>query len=297
MNQYTNSQITSTLNYGGNMFKNTTLSLLLPLFTIYSYAQQGGILQYRLEKGKSYKYATEQEVKVSQEMMGRENVSDVVSTSTIILEPQDVAENGDITCFASFGEMVVKVHSTMMDTTLDMTNMVGKKNKLVVTKFGKTISVTPIDSFPPLRMMGGFGDPAMAFRRLLVELPDKALAVGDTWTRTGPDTVSTMGGRIIITPTTEYKVVTTENKLGYNCLKITFSGKYSLEGKGSQMGAEFFITGEGKSEGTFFFTPQEGLMIALESSSDQESTVAVTGQMNMTIPQTQTIKSKVSLVQ
>lgn len=278
------------------MFRRIIFSSLFLLFAIYGYAQPGNAVQYRLEKGKTYKYATEQNMKMSQEMMGRENVTDVFSTSTIIVEPQEIAENGDVTCFASFGAIVVKVHSTMMDTTIATDNFVGKRMKLVVTKYGKTINATPIDSFPQSRMMGA-GEATARLKRLFFELPAKGVSVGDTWTRTDADTVEQMGGRILVTSTIEYKATGTENVSGRNCLKVTSTGKYSLEGKGTQMGTEYFVSGQGKTEGAFFFAPEEGLMIAAESTNDQESTIAVTGQQNMTIPQTQNIKSKVTLVQ
>jgi hypothetical protein len=57
-----------------------------------------------------------------------------------------------------------------------------------------------------------------------------------------------------------------------------------------------FIEGSGKSNGTLFFDPTDGLPVAEESTLDLELTIAVTGQQNMTIPQTQSMKTTMVLL-
>jgi hypothetical protein len=274
------------------------ISLMLVVFTFYCFAQEGGILQYNLVKGKTYKYAIESIMKSSQEMMGRENVSDIVTTAKVVLEPQEIDENGNMVIHGYFAENVTKIHSTMIDTTLDTKEMLGKKVKIVMTKLGKAVNVTAIDSFPKLRLMGaGLGDPTSTFKRLLLQLPGKELKTEDNgWTRTSTDTMASGPGQIFVTDSSQYKVLGKELKSGFECLKVGSTGKYSIEGKGSQMGADFVITGDGKREATFLFAPKEGLMVAVESNDDSETTIAVTGQMSMTIPQTTTNKTKVVLV-
>ena len=87
-----------------------------------------------------------------------------------------------------------------------------------------------------------------------------------------------------------------ETKSGYDCLKIDVKGTITLEGDGSMQGMKFFIEGDGDVQSTLYFAPKEGLLVAAETQTDIEMTAAITGQMNMTIPITQSQKSSITLV-
>ncbi len=130
----------------------------------------------------------------------------------------------------------------------------------------------------------------------LIELPEKEVKAGDAWTTSNIDTITQGGGKIIVTPNNTYTVAGEVDTLGYKCVRISYQGNATIKGEGTQMGMNFFIEGEGPTTGTAYFAPKEGLLVALVTNSDLEMTVALTGQMNMTIPQYNATKLSMVLV-
>ncbi|NTW91287.1 MAG: hypothetical protein HGA35_05100 [Erysipelotrichaceae bacterium] len=63
----------------------------------------------------------------------------------------------------------------------------------------------------------------------------------------------------------------------------------------NQMGMEFFMEGNGETSGTLWFDQNRGIIIAKEGSSEQDMTMALTGQMQMTIPITTSSTSRAVL--
>ena len=102
----------------------------------------------------------------------------------------------------------------------------------------------------------------------------------------------------MVTKTTrKYTLAGEEEKNGHKCRKISFSGTIEIGGKMTQMGMEFFMEGSGETTGFIWIDKESCIMIAKESSTDQDMTMALTGQMQMTIPITTTTNSKFTLVE
>lgn len=274
-----------------------TLFALLILAVLGIVIAAEGLLQYKMEPGKSYTYVTTQAGRTTQEMMGQEMVTDTKTNAKIVLDVKAVADNGDLTCEAYYAELKVEVHSARMDTVLEMTDILNKKVQVVMSKLGEPLNVTVLDSFPRNLMMRGMGDPKMNFRRVVGSLPDQPIQIGGSWQDVKPDTSEAMGGKIIIIPNADYKVVAEQDTLGFKCLKITFTNDFAITGNGNMMGNEIFMEGEGKSEGYILFAPKEGLMIASHNKQDQDMTIAVSGSMSMTIPQNTFMKTNLVLAQ
>ena len=127
-------------------------------------------------------------------------------------------------------------------------------------------------------------------------LPEKPVTLGEKWHITTTDSVDMMGGKMVTTGEIDYTLAGKEQRLGHECLKIAFTGKTVVAGKGKMMGMEIFTEGTGKLTGTFFFDCSRGLSVAEEGASDSEMTAAITGQQNMTIPISQSVKSTRTLV-
>ncbi len=255
-------------------------------------------LVYKPQLGKGMIYATESQQKTTQEMAGQEIVSEGSSQSKIELMPQSLSPNDNFICIARYLDKSTKLKNRLMDTTLVESDQCNKRVEIEFDKLGKVLQVTLLDSFPqPAGMMRmGAIDPKLAFKRLLRELPDRPVDLGDTWTKVTIDSISVMGMKLNVTTDPKFTLVGEEEMLGYKCLKVTYTGNVSVEGKGSQMGNEFFFEGSGKAEGTFYFAPEEGLLVSEEVITDQEMTIAISGQVNMTIPQTTSTHSKTVLV-
>jgi len=253
---------------------------------------------YRLEKGKTCKYAYQSETRTNQEMMGRPVVSSTKSDIVIVLEPVGTAENGDLSCNAWFDRMVIRVSSSRLDSTFNLAAYANKRARLVLAPYGKVKSVVPVDSMPPpdpmLQMLGI--DARGLFRRVLVTLPQAELGENETWVNSVPDTSQMSNMEVITTPKVEYRISGRETVSGFDCVKVGYTGPVRTAGKGSRMGADFTFEGEGTLEGTLYYAGQNGLLISGENRSEQQSSIVITGAANMTIVQNTNTVTKITYV-
>ncbi|MBD3385569.1 hypothetical protein GF407_11670 [candidate division KSB1 bacterium] len=253
-------------------------------------------LQYKLEPGSSYKYKVDSSVKMVQEMMGQENVSDIKSDVLVTLTA-DSLKDETLFLHAVYEDFVIDVSSARIDTTLSMQDLLNKRIKVEMTKWGNTLDVATIDTFPKTQMMQGGSDPEQLFYRFFPKLPVESVSQDGVWQITDPDTIETMGGKVVVTPDVEYTAMGTETWNGHECLKVKYVGDLTLEGEGSQQGFNFFMEGDGSVEGTYYFDAKQGVVVQIDNSSTQDVTIAITGQQNLTIPQSQVVSSKTVLVE
>jgi hypothetical protein len=264
-----------------------TLSVLLLLITSLN-AQENYKLEYKFEKGKTYRYQDVTKTDMTQEMMGKE--MKIKSESNIVnrLVVDDVTENGNAVLLISADSMKVFSSTPMGDTTMILSELIGKRTKVILSHLGKIENREIVDS---VKLMGRAAGAAQRESIQFPKLSDKVVKIGDTWTATTEDTVNQMGGKIAVTGNFEYKLLGQEKKDGCDCLKITFTGKTTTEGKATMQGMEFFIDGSGKTSGTIYFDAKAGLVVYEETNSDSETNMALTGEQQMIIPITQVTKT------
>jgi hypothetical protein len=125
--------------------------------------------------------------------------------------------------------------------------------------------------------------------------PEGDVKTGDTWNNDQTDTVD--GTQMVTKTTRKLTLAGIEEKNGHSCLKITYTGTVEIGGKMNRMGMDFFMEGNGEISGSIWFDQNRGIIIAKEGSSDQDMTMAMTGQMQMTIPITTSSTSKFFLVE
>ena len=244
-------------------------------------AQQSYTLEFKFEKGKSYRYSAAATSKVTQEMGGQEMHIAMESwyIPSIVLDSQTPEGNFVLLYAADSAKAHIKAPN--MDSTFSMTNVIGKRTRLTVTPKGEILKREIVDTVKMERFMSGLG------LRELVRLPRLAggpVRQGETWNVTQADTNELGGGKIVTTTTLVYKLVGNDKMLGHDCLKVTFTGTSTTAGKGTMMGMELFVEGTGKSSGTFYFDPTKGMFLRNELKVENETTMAATGQQNMTIP-------------
>jgi hypothetical protein len=270
---------------------------LSTLFVMFAFAQ-GEQLRYQAEKGVSHQYKINSDVKQKMQMMGQEFTSLISNAIELSLEGNDV-KDGNLIFIGKIDKNLSKIDSPMMkDTAMVSKDINGKRVQIVVTPLGKTLKTTAIDSIPaPANpMMGNIVNPTEMMRRLFVELPEKALGIGDTWKQTRPDTTNAQGMKIISKPDITYKVAGSEKKSGFDCLKITFEGTASQYGTGSRQGMELVIDGTSKSKGTAYFAVKSGILVSVESSTTNDTNISGAGEQMFNGTQSVTANSKMVLV-
>ncbi len=251
-------------------------------------AQAQFTLQYKLPQGATYRFADSVVANTSQEMMGQQ----VKSTSILhVITRVDVAQlRDDGTTVLVFAPESIRfnVKTARVDTTIVPQQLIGKRTQLEISRLGDVLGRQTLDSVK----VGGLA--ASVGQRELVRLPAypaRPVKLGDKWTSTRPDTNESMGGKMISTATLEYTVLAKEARLGRQCLKVSYSGKTSVNGRGAMMGSTFYLEGNGTMSGTFWVDPATGLPVAEDAVTNMASTVSMTGQQSMTIPSTQAVST------
>ncbi|MEI6456397.1 MAG: hypothetical protein WCO93_08925 [bacterium] len=277
------------------LLKSTFITMFI-LVTGSLVAQEKFDLEFRYKAGDTYKYRSNYNYDMVQEMNGQEMKMSGTSTSLLQLVTESVTPGGDITFITSYQEMSTSMKNPMMDTTIVQKELIGKRGKVVMDKYGKEISKQLIDSVAREKGMAS-GNVASIYTVNFVKLPGKLVSIGEKWTRVDVDTVQIGEGNTITTTYSEYTLLLKEKKDGHECLNIAVQARSESTGKMVQMGMEMFLEGTSEMTGAAWIDPVSGILVARESTTNQEMTYALTGQMKMTIPSTQTIRTSFKLVE
>lgn len=276
-------------------YSRTTLVVIAIVLSVsLMLSQESYKLEYKFQKGKTYRYSHVSNSNITQEMMGKEMKMTNASDMTLRVVVDNVASDGNTTLIISVDSAKNTTKSPMMDTTMVLNNLIGKRTKLTMSKIGDVISREVIDTVKNEGMMGSGSQRGMAS---ITKLPDTETKFGEKWKSTTVDTVESMGGKIVHSSNVEFTLIGKEKKQNRDCLKIDYTGTSTDTGKMMMGGMELFVEGNGKVKGTFYFDHQSGLTILDESSSENEQTMAVTGQQNMTIPVSISSKSVKTLLE
>ena len=274
--------------------------VLLVCSTIVSIAFAGGEkLRYKMAKGITHSYSTVSDSKMKQQMMGQDMTITSWNSVGISITAENVGANGEMTLIATVDTNFSKIDSPMMkDTARVLKEINGKRVRLTVTSMGKTLKselIDKIEQTPAMQMMGG-GNPADYMRSLFVKLPEQEMGVGDSWKQTAPDTTNVQGFNMIIKPDVTFKIEAAEKFGGYDCLKISFEGPSTDYGTGSRQGMELVLDGTIKVKGTAYFAPKEGLLVGVDQTTTTDMNISGTGEQMISIVQSSTAASKVTLV-
>jgi len=258
--------------------------------TVQSLAQDA--LEYKFAKGKTYLFSTVTSSNMTQEMGGQE-MKMSQGNRFLLRALVDEVKNGSAVLLVSADSAVTHSKNPMRDTTMVLTDLIGKRMKITVSKSGDILDRQVVDSVT----FGGQMRGAQRELLSLLVLPVKPVKQGDKWNLTKNDTVDQMGGKIFTATQFEFSHAGKETKLGHNCVKINFTAKISTNGNMKMQGMELFVEGGGKVSGTLYFDHDKGIPVLVDSQTDTETTMAATGQQQMTIPISSSQKATTTLVQ
>lgn len=274
-------------------FFSSTLVFSLMLCLSAAAADKNSV-RYKLPNGKTLKYTMTMDTEMLQEVMGSEQEIESNMTIKAILTAGGQNEAGNLVFTLVYDSFIAEIHSAMMDSTGENPEgIVNKRIKKVITPSGDQVESVEIDTFKlGLFSRGGFSSD----REFLLDFPDAPLEMGTPVARSDVDSIASMGGMMRVESDVNFTWVGNEPMMGFDCMKIELDGTVRLEGNGTMRGMmDIFLEGDGDVTGTAYFAPDEGVLVSYENVGDFEMTIAVTGQQNMTIPVTQTTKSKMKL--
>jgi hypothetical protein len=265
------------------------LVLSLLFVSAFAYSQNATLLKYNFIKGKTYVLSTQLTNNVTQSMGGQEMKmeSGVVTNSEMKIE--DIDKDGNATTLLSIlnGSIHMKIPAMGRDTTMKLSDL-KEQIRVVLSSTGKKISEAEVNKDNRFAMMG----PINQFTKFR-ELPGKEIKVGEKWNEKLSDSTKASGQNpfnTTILTDLEYTMVGKEMKDGKELIKISFTGTLAINGKGNQQGMDLFMEGTGKTEGSSYFDPQTLLVNYNEANTEMDMSIAVSGQQNMTMPMTQSVK-------
>lgn len=264
--------------------------------TLLSFGQEAILLNYKFNQGTVDRFKTTTTYS-SKQIMGDQEM--VVSGTAMQINKyltESVNPDGNAVLIISLEDMSVSVKTAGMDTTMTQKDLIGKRSKLTIDRFGRELESIALDS---LDVMGlGIGvDFGTTSQPAFLPLPGKALKPGEVWKNSTNDTVAVGEGSIITKAEYTYTLHPSELKNGHSCYKISFQATMEISGKMNAMGMEMFVEGSGDVEGNFWFDPALGKIIADETNSGMDYSLAVGGNVNMTIPSIISIKSVRNLIE
>lgn len=270
------------------IMKKNLVVIALVFATCMAYSQEQVLLKYAFVKGKTYVQQTELKQNITQSMGGQEMKMQVDLSSANQFVVENVLNDGNAAMLVSL--MNASVHSSGMgkDTTMKF-NDLKNKSRMVFSPDGKTVSTTKIDSTDVVGMMGTLDQFAK-----LTSLPGKAVKIGEKWQDKTVENRNASSGNPFdaeVTSNTEYTLVGKEAKDGKEYYKIAFKGTIAINGSGSQMGMEMFLEGTGAVEGFNYFDPKTTMIVYAEGTTEMDMNISISGQQNMTIPMTQSMKT------
>lgn len=253
-------------------------------------------LAYRMKKGQRLNYRMTMTVDQSMEMQGNEMNSNIDGTTALHIEVEEVGKEGNIAFIYALDSLRTHVKSPQMDSTFrNPEELIGKRNRQTISALGKKLKSEVVDSVNLSGMLAQAGIGRQSSFQL-IELPEKEVKIGDSWTTSQTDTSKQGNMKVVAAPSTTYTVAGEVDTLGFKCLRLTYKGTLKVKGEGTQMGMNLFFEGEGPVAGTAYFAPTEGLLVGVIYDLNLEATIALTGQMSMTIPQSTSTKTAIVLV-
>ncbi|MDQ7064058.1 MAG: hypothetical protein Q9P90_07410 [candidate division KSB1 bacterium] len=252
-------------------------------------------LAYKFNKGDQLRYKIETSMENVQERMGQEIQINIDGESVMLLQGEGRDEDGNVKFLFSIESVKSHIQSPMGDTTVvNPPELLGKRKRMILSELGKRIKVEEVDTLVLTGLMAQVGGQQNSLQ--FPVLTKESVGVGSSWTAAEVDSQVNRGMKVHIRPTTTYTVEAEVDTLGYKCLRIRYKGTVKMTGEGQQMGMKIVLDGDGENGGVLYFAPKEGRLVYVDTASDIDMNVALTGQMNMTMPSTIATRAKMVLL-
>ncbi|HYO47799.1 MAG TPA: hypothetical protein VEY33_14035, partial [Gemmatimonadota bacterium] len=164
----------------------------------------------------------------------------------------------------------------------DFSAIYGKPVRIVMDERGTVTEVVLPDSIPD---SASRLDLASTYRGFYPVLPVEPVAEGATWSDTVNVRTNQNGLDMTIQRVNHYTARGSAEYASQTALQIDYTAEVSLEGSGSQQGADISLSGEGTGSGSFYFLPDPGLYLGgTETSEVKMDAFVVAGGQNLLIP-------------
>jgi hypothetical protein len=229
----------------------------------------------------------------TQNVRDSQETSQTKSISKFKILSEGANPSGNLVFIVSHESLKYNITGAMFDSTfLDPVGMVGKRVRKTIAPNGDQINSIEVDHFEPFAANPSFSSE----QEFLTNLPNREIELHESVTFADIDTIHTFGGMTVNRLDAVYRLIGTEVKSGFDCLKLQIRGRISLGGNGRTQGMDFSLEGGGTVEGIIYFAPKEGVLVQSENHSRLELLAVVAGTENLAIPISQVTHSTLMLL-
>jgi hypothetical protein len=248
-------------------------------------------LRYGAEPGSTHTYVRVQQDHVTQTVNGAEQKAEVKSYWRFGATVSG-ADDG--------GRTVEVVHDSLSIESVpqadtDFRALYGKPLRIVMDERGTVTEVILPDSIPD---SASRLDLASTYRGFYPVLPTEPVVEGQNWTDTMNVRTNQSGLDMTIQRVNHYTARGSAEYAGRTALQVDYSAEVSIEGSGTQQGADISLSGQGTGTGSYYFLPDPGLYLGgTETSEVKMDAFVVAGGQNLLIPIVQQREETIELVE
>jgi hypothetical protein len=257
-------------------------------------APAGTVLAYKLPAGQVLRYADETEVREVTDVMGQVSESLAKSTASYAFRGQGM-KGQDLLVAVTIDDMALNISSPRGDVSPDMTKVKGQSFDMVLSPLGTEVDVSGAEAIT-YDLPNGPRSIAPGFKVFFPQLPDKPVKVGDSWPSSFVVEEKAGGVDMRIGIQSVNTLEAFETVDGLACARVSSKHTGTITGTGNQQGTDLAFNGVVKGSDIWYFAPAPGLYVSSEGEVVSEISVTVAGPQSMTIPVTQTRKSKIRLI-
>lgn len=254
----------------------SALSVTVALPSVTSIAEKTFVLEYRIDEGAEFNVILTGKHHNERTVLG----NDIVSNSEDLIEYAFKVKSVDEDGMRLEFEYRNRTHQTddpQFPAGPDFSGLIGKKAEFTLSKTGETSGFSGFEDFPAI-LIPDEGKSLVAaqytneFRHLFPRLPEKPVAIGESWSDVDEFDEAAGDGTVPLTISYTYTLLEETRKDGHDCLKIRGDYVVDLQGPLSTGGLELGLTLNGTGTETVFFALEKGMFLSQESRSQVEGT-------------------------
>ncbi len=244
----------------------------------------GLILEYRISSGDAMSYRFTSSSIQTMEIQGQPVPVESVETLLFSVEPKGVKDD-DHALGITIEDLTVTVSSPRGELEADTENVVGESFDMTLSKLGAEGGLPDPDVLQ--YMIGSEGPKSVitGFSVIFPDLPEGPITIGDTWPTTVEISEQSDEGDVVITVAAVNTLEGFETVDGFECARIAAVLTGTIEGGGTQQGAEWTMQSDMDGSGKWYFAYKEGILVSDVTEGTADGNIVVQAPNGeMTIP-------------
>lgn len=244
----------------------------------------GYTLEYGKEKGKVSSYTItgkgSSTMEVQGQVMGQTESLSGTATHVVTGESSNILDHE-----LTFTNLSINSTGDMTGSmNIGVSSIIGVALKVTSGKQGENINFINFKDIPKVE---GLLPPHLSLIELLPIFSPSPVDVSDTWKGIREQNIETPDFKINVHSEIDYLFVGLEERLGFDCVKITATDNYTVSGSSFVQGMSTEFYGNGTNTNTYYFAYKEGNLVEVDIKTGISLDITISA-MGMTIPMVST---------